>query len=1431
MTTRFASPDLFGQPIREVVDHINRHVPGAPEGWQLRRVLPRGYWLTGRDDMEVAHGHLLLNGPNGSGKSLLLVGAIPFALDMDKREYRLTTFKAGHEKGQVSRGSIAQYVVLGSDADDKRPGYRYDSRIVYYALEWEWNGKDAPPGLKDSWDQGHPIRHLTTGVGLYASRDSDVESWAFIITDGRRLGDGGFDVIDPHTAEGLSQKRLAALLGTGGKVYTRNRDYKEAVNQYLFGFPTLDAFEQLLDVLLRVRQSKLGSDDRPSTVATELSAALPPLDEPTMEKLAKIISDVDDAEELLKTTREAEKDAAELQAAAAAYYAAHLTRQAKEYQNARATWQKKDAALADLTAKITNMARQQQELRDGQQRAQQEQDTLQTKLEVFEREHQDALKPEDRLKPLRDGVAVAETRLKKAQDAAAHVANRAVETAKSIDVFEKAFRSALNKTNDQLNLLAAHGQRARWEAVSRIAESLPAVLTAARIDNPPPPLDGLDDLDALTPVRLQALAAALGQADVVNRVKRNVDRFATEEANLAQQFREVSDDVEKDRRKLDNLREEADAFLQAWQDPLQEVVPNPALFEARRNLQAVVHPWDPEALLEPLRQPLVARRDALQAEASRLNVQLHQARDQRDGLLRERDTKLRQPEAAPVRSPHAEQARVALANAGIVARPFYETCDFKPNVAPAQQATIEAFLERAGLLDALVVPASDRGRALHLLATDGLGDALLTPDRAPFEQGEPLAKYIAPDAEALPDVSLLLQHLNWAPVWQHGALQGVSVPAAEASYIGAANRRRRREAEIQALTRQIEELEHRLADLERHQAGIANLDGTLKQAQEKLNKHRAWRELTSTAALLHEAETRLQTVKTKFEQASAKHRAEKEKLQEEQAKLLQAITSVPELPMDERLDVKGLEDIVRATEGVQRAVATIHDHWENVEQTVANWRLERKKQDIIQEETRAAAKEVADAQKAVDSAVKVLNDVRKELEQPEYKDALERHRAWVNRLKELDQQLRQMDRDLATLGTRLADNQDRKPSVAKDAQDAAEVAKASQAALRLAALAYPFEALTEADLESDDFAVWDALVSVWLASPEGSRERETITLYNALAEQLVAWDSNHGTVCRHRTVTASSPVAVQFVTEGQTLPVSELTAYFMRRVQEQEDRLNHEHKAALTDFVRMTLAHKVSAQVTKAQEWVDAMSATLKEHSFGNMRFKLLWEPKTDVRDTHLASVLPLMHKHDDLLTDEDSARLLEAFDRELDRIRLQVKETNADFQTVMANALDYRSWFEFKILRSVQDQATLEWEPWRELTYGVFAHDSGGEKALDLTVPWAAALLALYQSAAPGAPKLFALDEAFAGVDQANTAKAFAMLQDMGFNWIMTSEDKLAVSSTIRAASTYQIEAPKGSTTFLMAPLIWDGFTERRADDFAVSDAEVAASDEEGTA
>ena len=127
-------------------------------------------------------------------------------------------------------------------------------------------------------------------------------------------------------------------------------------------------------------------------------------------------------------------------------------------------------------------------------------------------------------------------------------------------------------------------------------------------------------------------------------------------------------------------------------------------------------------------------------------------------------------------------------------------------------------------------------------------------------------------------------------------------------------------------------------------------------------------------------------------------------------------------------------------------------------------------------------------------------------------------------------------------------------------------------------------------------------------------------------------------------------------------------------------------------------------------------------------------------------------------------------------------------------------NWFEFKLYYKRLDGEK------KELTDKAFAVFSGGEKAKTMYIPLFASICAKLSSAKLDAPRLIALDEAFAGVDDDNIEEMFAILSSFDLDYILTSQALWCDYSTVKDISICELVSDHISKTIGVKHYRWNG-------------------------
>lgn len=174
-----------------------------------------------------------------------------------------------------------------------------------------------------------------------------------------------------------------------------------------------------------------------------------------------------------------------------------------------------------------------------------------------------------------------------------------------------------------------------------------------------------------------------------------------------------------------------------------------------------------------------------------------------------------------------------------------------------------------------------------------------------------------------------------------------------------------------------------------------------------------------------------------------------------------------------------------------------------------------------------------------------------------------------------------------------------------------------------------------------------------------------------------------------------------------------------------------------------------------------------------------------------------------ELLTIEDIEKVAAHFRSRIrfEKQRLEEDGGMVNYMELVRDALDYRKWFEFHMyFRRGEGERKL-------LTNAAFNRFSGGEKAMAMYVPLFAAVNAQYKKAEKADhPRMIALDEAFAGVDDKNISSMFELVHKLDFDYIMNSQALWGCFDTVKGLRIAELSRPQDSQVVSVIRYTWNG-------------------------
>ena len=204
------------------------------------------------------------------------------------------------------------------------------------------------------------------------------------------------------------------------------------------------------------------------------------------------------------------------------------------------------------------------------------------------------------------------------------------------------------------------------------------------------------------------------------------------------------------------------------------------------------------------------------------------------------------------------------------------------------------------------------------------------------------------------------------------------------------------------------------------------------------------------------------------------------------------------------------------------------------------------------------------------------------------------------------------------------------------------------------------------------------------------------------------------------------------------------------------------------------------------------------------MKFSMDWKAKGKTADSELeiSELEVLLNKSNYLLSDEDLNKISQHFKSKLDYIREEIKNSDGELNYIdsIKKVLDYREWFEFKLYYQKHGENK------KELTNSAFNKFSGGEKAMSIYIPLLAAASAQYKKAKEDCPRIIALDEAFAGIDNKNIDSMFELIEKLDFDYIMNSQILWGDCSSVKGLRIAELINKRELNMIVVNRFFWDG-------------------------
>ena len=1306
--------------------------------------------------------------------------AVPLLLDGDKSPSRLDPFGG--------RSRLMVDLLLGEkNISDK------DEAIGY--LYFEFKKGDS---------------YLTLGIGMHGKRKERTwDYWYFIINDGRRIG-RDFFLYSEENFHGeikkcpLIESKLEEQIGRGGELTKSQTRYMGMVNQYLFGFDSVKTFKELIHILIQLRSPKLSRDTKPTDISNLLSDSLPELTDEDLSPMIQTIETIDAHQEKLQKLEKSLKYLKELQTAYQTYNEYRAYEIAKENLEVEKQLDRDIKTLKGDQSQLEQHKIELTEIIEHLECLETEKQVLDVEVEILKGHQVFGLRQqqsqyEEEILGLKRNMKILDDKY----DSKIRELNSIIKVQKENTFVKMKIEGAIALIVDELSELSS---RTFFRDHNRFLSYLEE--------------NKIDDLTVFRKIWEEELNAYQKVLASILKLAQEVDICKVLELEVEEALDRVGQQLETVKLKERELQKEAvsvrknlDNDLLIWQAQAKVFILEE---KSKQQLIGLLESFLYEEIEEVVKEIELwcSRQKQVQEKL------IYQEMEEYRFIIKEEDNKQAnwnkliegiesKSEIAPCYSKVEETRHNVLREQGVLFIRFFEAVDFRPELDELTRKNIEAVISRSGLLTALLVTEEYEDRVFGLLPTlrtqqiktQNLGKYLMAVPNEVLSQSriERLLQGISIVKSDKSDESYILNTGEFKNGFVHGM-----APILDELFIGKDARetlRAKRISDLQLLVKSsmncIAEAEDGISFLENQMRfltadwsqfpSLAPVKEVEKQRRQLDTEEKVLNgQIEQQAENLHLLKQKNQPVINKFLSASAPyHRIERtseayQNIIDEHSKyskqlnelfhLLSQRNMLDEKVIDSLNNIKNLED---ESADLQDQKGDLHRDMKTKEAklgTILN--LIANKDSGEGEKILLRIDEITSKKKENDEALR-KEDERKGILQSAIKgikEKIESQTPSILALEELKiawEYLFQEEKSFGFIDSHWTTN-----AVIRNLESEYTELKGSDVQEKLNRKIYDAECqLMDQGMKQLRHTLkiknvgkgrdWD-LVQQW-------SERQFITFVPNYIEMKPARLLAELQAARDETALA---------------------------IQEKEREL---YEKVLIDDIGST----IRVLIEKAKDWEEEANYFLTNINT-TVRMKLKWKPLPAKEQDELSTtkLVELLSKKTQWLNNHDLELIREHFKSKVEQARRMTKEdTHFSLIIKMKELLDYRKWYRF-VLYYQKDRIS----DFQEFTLRAFEAMSGGEKGITMYSPLFAAAAAKYSHAAPHSPRLFSLDEAFAGIDHENIESIFDLISQFDFDYLMNSQILWGTYETVKKLSIVQILRRVHEKTLALGRYYWEG-------------------------
>lgn len=1337
--------------------------------YKVTRIGLINFWLYDEETFDFEDGKLLLRGTNGSGKSVTMQSFIPLILDGNKNPSRLDPFGSKDKK-------IEDYLLGSADSEQK------DEATGYLFMEMYSEEK---------------LKYQTLGIGLHAKKGRPTDFWGFIIKNGQRIGR---DILLYHSKEEkipCSKKELRARLGTENIFTETAKEYKEAVNKTIFGFPNLDMYDEFINLLLQLRSPKLSKEYKPTKLMEILSGVLQPLTEEDLRPLSEAIEDMDKTKEKTLKLQSDVKKISNLIIPYNNYNETMLYKKAENYLNSLNVETAHEKEIHQLEEDIENLQNSLQENKKTSLDLEIRKENIETqRANLDSRDLESKIK---RKESLESEIKEEQNKKEKAQNSYNNHITKRQDLEIDLDKLIK------DKDKKELECQSTFQDIANLCTNIKFEEGKIILKDYAKDRNILKQFEPLKNRLKNYQLKLENIKKELEKN---KRLEEKRNEIEQELNTKNKEYNKVSDNIKNNEEKLGeeilNIKDKV-AYLGKTNEIIKLKIDE---------ISDITSPYNPysktsyDASKQKYLKISSKIKDNLLKELYTIKNKIALQRQKVEDINKELNNLKLSKELEIIRDEEENKTIEYLNDKNIPYAEFYKAIEFKDNIDQNTKDKLESTLLSSGILNAIIVNDLNQIKNIkgNFITYSKPASNNLTKYFKPVKTNNLTEDIIinvlkSVSIDDTEEIALTKDYFKNSFMRIQGSQNFKSI------YIGILSRIKAKEEKISQIEKELEKEESILTNLENIKLTKENDLTTLSHEENNYPSNE----------VLNQIESEIDKLTVHLEIISKDKNQAEEKLQtitEEIETLFKRLVEMKK-EINFPLYLETIEEVLKNTQSLSSELATFEISLNNYYGCQENVLV--KKEQIEYENN--TIDEINENISSINISLKKKeyekNDLDKILNSNEYKNLSETILKLDSELKQIDDRrinlTQKYGQDEEALKNKQAtleekkQNQKVKHEIAnlnemffKEEYNLHYIEKEPIENVKLAAknVLEKFSNRKNSDIDKVKYNYDDAY----------NNYRNELSDYHLTSNIIFDREIEPNDIIDNETLkdlhSKNKRVDLSAMYQGRVLNIYSLSKTIENAIEENNQIISEQDRHLFEEILLKSVGAKIRERIESSKNWVKEINQIMKQMQEGSsLSFGLEWKSKSaeSMDEIETKELVRIFQIDPNMVTKSDSDKLINHFRSKLKR-ETEMNGESETYSSVIFDVLDYRNWFEFKMTYQRKGENK------KELTNKVFSVFSGGEKAKTMYIPLFAAVYAKLMSAKKDAPRLIALDEAFAGVDDANIREMFGILSSLNLDYILTSQALWGDYDTISNLAIAELLRPNNAQAVCVKRYRWNG-------------------------